>query len=144
MQDSPEYISVAKRGSGAVAVCPVHSQRPRSLRDVTFHYAQHPLVYKISSAWDTMTAESDEGIGVRELRRLDPSFSVEDWKKDIQDLFLPEFMSAFLRVRCCEIGRERPNERYACASRGMCTCILAACCRLLVPAMVCFGVPCLP
>lgn len=60
---------------------------------------QHPLVYKLSSAWDSLTAESDEGIGVRELRRLDPSFSVEDWKRDIQDLFLPEFMSAFLRVR---------------------------------------------
>lgn len=60
---------------------------------------QHPLVYKLSSAWDTLTAESDEGIGVRELRRLDPSFSVEDWKRDIQELFLPEFMSAFLRVR---------------------------------------------
>ncbi|CAN0502830.1 unnamed protein product, partial [Scytosiphon promiscuus] len=41
---------------------------------------QHPLVYKLSSAWDSLTAESDEGIGVRELRRLDPSFSVEDWK----------------------------------------------------------------
>lgn len=60
---------------------------------------QHPLVYKLSSAWDSLTAESDEGIGVRELRRLDPSFSVEDWKRDIQELFLPEFMSAFLRVR---------------------------------------------
>ncbi|CAN0031150.1 unnamed protein product, partial [Ectocarpus fasciculatus] len=59
--------------------------------------AQHPLVYKLSSAWDSLTAESDEGIGVRELRRLDPSFSVEDWKRDIQELFLPEYMSAFLR-----------------------------------------------
>eukprot|EP00903_Cladosiphon_okamuranus_P005734 g5690.t1 len=59
--------------------------------------SQHPLVYKLSSAWDSLTAESDEGIGVRELRRLDPSFSVEDWKRDIQELFLPEFMSAFLR-----------------------------------------------
>lgn len=61
-------------------------------------FSQHPLVYKLSSAWDTFTAESDEGIGVRELRRLDPSFSVEDWKRDIQEIFLPEFMSAFLRV----------------------------------------------
>lgn len=65
---------------------------------------QHPLVYKLSSAWDSLTAESDEGIGVRELRRLDPSFSVEDWKRDIQELFLPEFMSAFLRVRERDIG----------------------------------------
>lgn len=55
-------------------------------------------MYKLSSAWDTLTAESDEGIGVRELRRLDPSFSMEEWKRDIQELFLPEFMSAFLRV----------------------------------------------
>lgn len=63
-------------------------------------------MYKLSSAWDSLTAESDEGIGVRELRRLDPSFSVEDWKRDIQELFLPEFMSAFLRVR--SMGRAVP------------------------------------
>lgn len=55
-------------------------------------------MYRLSSAWDSLTAESDEGVGVRELRRLDPSFDVEEWKRDIQELFLPEFMSAFLRV----------------------------------------------
>lgn len=57
-------------------------------------------MYKISSQWDRLTAESDEGIGIRELRRLDPSFSLEDWKADMLELFLPEFMSAFLRVSC--------------------------------------------
>lgn len=59
---------------------------------------QHPMVYKVSSAWDSVTAESDMAIGIKELRRLDPSFHVEDWKADIQELFLPEFISAFLRV----------------------------------------------
>lgn len=57
------------------------------------------MVYKMSSAWDSVTAESEIGVGVRELRRLDPWFSLEDWKTDIQEEFLPHFMSAFLRVR---------------------------------------------
>lgn len=76
-----------------------HSSSLFACARILAYDAQHPLVYKVSSAWDSLTAESDEGIGVRELRRLDPSFSVEDWKRDIQELFLPEFMSAFLRVR---------------------------------------------
>lgn len=56
-------------------------------------------MYKVSSAWDSMTAESELGVGVKELRRLDPSFTLEDWKSGIQEDFLPDFMSAFLRVR---------------------------------------------
>lgn len=56
------------------------------------------MVYRVSSAWDSMTAENEIGVGVRELRRLDPGFNLEDWKVDIQEEFLPQFMSAFLRV----------------------------------------------
>lgn len=87
-------VSSAERFYSTVLYVPVFFFNKKSVLFVL----QHPLVYKLSSAWDSFTAESDEGIGVRELRRLDPSFSVEDWKRDIQELFLPEFMSAFLRV----------------------------------------------
>ncbi|CAM9397102.1 unnamed protein product [Discosporangium mesarthrocarpum] len=58
--------------------------------------SQHPMVYTVSSAWDSMTAESELAVGIKELRRLDPSFNVEDWKADMVEHFLPDFMSAFL------------------------------------------------
>eukprot|EP00904_Undaria_pinnatifida_P010678 jgi/Undpi1/6740/HiC_scaffold_20.g09219.m1 len=89
-------VSSGSLGQGAKAAKDTVKDKVEDVQEA-WETSQHPLVYKLSSAWDSLTAESDEGIGVRELRRLDPSFSVEDWKGDIQELFLPEFMSAFLR-----------------------------------------------
>ncbi|CAM9851745.1 unnamed protein product [Ectocarpus sp. 12 AP-2014] len=89
-------VASGSLGQGAKAAKDTVKDKVEDVQEA-WETSQHPLVYKLSSAWDSLTAESDEGIGVRELRRLDPSFSVEDWKRDIQELFLPEFMSAFLR-----------------------------------------------
>ncbi|CAM9308902.1 unnamed protein product [Choristocarpus tenellus] len=58
--------------------------------------SQHPLVYSLSSTWDSITSETEMAVGIRELRRLDPRFNIEDWKGDLTDHFLPEFMEAFL------------------------------------------------
>lgn len=78
---------------------------------------QHPLVYKVSSAWDSVTAENEIGIGVRELRRLDHSFNLEDWKNDIQEEFLPVFMSAFLRVSV-QLTKIRNRRAFICLEGG--------------------------
>ncbi|CAM9717810.1 unnamed protein product, partial [Phaeothamnion confervicola] len=59
--------------------------------------SQHPLVYKASSVWDSVTAETEMGSALRELRRLDRSFDIEEWKRDVQEELLPEVMGAFLR-----------------------------------------------
>lgn len=29
--------------------------------------------------WDSVTRETDQGIAIRELRRLDPAFTLEEW-----------------------------------------------------------------
>lgn len=89
-------VAKGSLGRGAKAATDAVKDKVEDAQEA-WETSQHPLVYKVSSAWDSMTAENEIGIGVRELRRLDPSFSLEDWKSGIQEDFLPDFMSAFLR-----------------------------------------------
>lgn len=58
--------------------------------------SQNPWIYRISSVWDTMTAESDSAIATRELRRLDPDFDMEVWKEHVSEGTLPEVIQMML------------------------------------------------
>lgn len=35
---------------------------------------QNPIVYRISGAWESMTAPTEEGMAVAEIQKLDPDF----------------------------------------------------------------------
>lgn len=59
--------------------------------------SQNPWVYRASSVYDTLTAESPETAAVRELRQLDPEFTLEDWRQDVVELTLPQIMEWFLQ-----------------------------------------------
>ncbi len=61
--------------------------------------SQNPWVYRVSSVYDTITAESDESMAERSLRELDPSFSLEEWKRGMVEVTLPKVMSMFLEGR---------------------------------------------
>lgn len=63
--------------------------------------SQNPWVYRASSVYDTLTAESEFAMVVRELRQLDPDFTLESWKHDVVEDTLPNIMKLFLE----EIGR---------------------------------------
>mmetsp|Transcript_26779 Transcript_26779/g.39616 ORF Transcript_26779/g.39616 Transcript_26779/m.39616 type:complete len:380 (+) Transcript_26779:51-1190(+) len=58
--------------------------------------SQNPWVYRISSVYDTVTAESEVTVAVRELRILDPEFELEEWRQDVMEHTLPEIMRWFL------------------------------------------------
>ena len=58
--------------------------------------SQNPWVYRASSVYDTLTAESEEALVERELRDLDPDFSLETWKRDAVEVTLPRIMKMFL------------------------------------------------
>jgi hypothetical protein len=47
--------------------------------------------------WDNLTSETELGLALREIRRADPEFVVEDWVRDISDNFLPSFFESYLR-----------------------------------------------
>jgi import inner membrane translocase subunit TIM44 len=59
--------------------------------------SQNPLVYRLSSFWDDMTSETDLGIALREIRRADPDFVVEDWVQNLAESFLPQFFRSYLQ-----------------------------------------------
>mmetsp|Transcript_31198 Transcript_31198/g.93535 ORF Transcript_31198/g.93535 Transcript_31198/m.93535 type:complete len:210 (-) Transcript_31198:600-1229(-) len=65
--------------------------------------SQNPWVYRVSSVYDTLTAESEYAVAVKELRKLDPDFTLEEWKRDVVEHTLPEVMSLFLEGRIKEL-----------------------------------------
>lgn len=65
--------------------------------------SQNPWVYRVSSVYDTLTAESEYAVAVRELRKLDPDFTLEEWKRDVVEHTLPEVMQLFLEGRIKEL-----------------------------------------
>ena len=59
--------------------------------------SQNPWVYRASSVYDTLTAETPESIAVKELRVLDPEFTLDDWRRDVVGHSLPQIMEWFLQ-----------------------------------------------
>lgn len=58
--------------------------------------SQNPWVYRMSSVYDTLTQEHEYTVAVRELRKLDPDFTLEEWKEDVVEHELPIIMKWFL------------------------------------------------
>jgi import inner membrane translocase subunit TIM44 len=65
--------------------------------------SQNPWVYRVSSVYDTMTAESESAMAERQLRDLDPDFSLALWKEDLVEVSLPKIMELFLEGRIKEL-----------------------------------------
>merc|ERR1712194_915178 len=65
--------------------------------------SQNPWVYQVSSVYDTMTAETDIAIATRELQKLDPQFTMEQFKEDAVEETIPEIMQFFLEGRIKEL-----------------------------------------
>jgi import inner membrane translocase subunit TIM44 len=65
--------------------------------------SQNPWVYRASSVYDTLTAESEFAAASRQLQKLDPDFSMENWKKDVVEFTLPQIMKLFLEGRIQEL-----------------------------------------
>jgi import inner membrane translocase subunit TIM44 len=61
--------------------------------------SQNPWVYRVHSVYDTLTAETAESVAVKELRELDPSFTLDDWRQDVVEHTLPMLMQWFLEGR---------------------------------------------
>ena len=65
--------------------------------------SQNPWVYRASSIYDTLLAESEFAIASKQLRILDPEFTLENWKRDVVDYTLPKIMKLFLEGRITEL-----------------------------------------
>jgi len=65
--------------------------------------SQNPWVYRASSVYDTLTAESEFAAATRHLQKLDPDFTMENWKRDVMEHTLPKIMKLFLEGRIQEL-----------------------------------------
>ncbi len=65
--------------------------------------SQNPWVYRASSVYDTLTAESEFAAASRQLQKLDPDFTMENWKRDVVEHTLPKIMKLFLEGRIQEL-----------------------------------------
>ena len=65
--------------------------------------SQNPWVYRASSVYDTLTAESEFAAATRHLQKLDPDFTMENWKRDVMEHTLPNIMKLFLEGRIQEL-----------------------------------------
>jgi import inner membrane translocase subunit TIM44 len=59
--------------------------------------SQNPWVYRVSSVYETLTAETPESIAVAELRKLDPEFTLDGWREDVVGHTLPKIMEWLLK-----------------------------------------------
>ena len=60
-------------------------------------------MYLASSVYDTLTAESEFAKASRQLQKLDPEFTLENWKRDAIEHTLPRIMKLFLEGRITEL-----------------------------------------
>jgi import inner membrane translocase subunit TIM44 len=101
LADSPIIEDLLKNASRASKVLGVDAASKRmgdigdDAREV-WETSQNPWVYRISSVWDTFTAESEFAIATRELRRLDPEFDLEVFKSRFMESTCPNILAAWL------------------------------------------------
>merc|ERR1712070_640987 len=65
--------------------------------------SQNPLVYTISGVWDSLTGETEEGITIAEIRKLDPKFSKEEWAAEVKEHLAPKIIKAHLEGNTKEL-----------------------------------------
>ena len=65
--------------------------------------SQNPWIYRASSVYDTITAESEFATATKQLQILDPEFTLESWKHNVVEYTLPNIMNLFLMGRINEL-----------------------------------------
>jgi len=59
--------------------------------------SQNPLVYKMYSVYDSVFGETEMGEAIREFRKMDPEFTIEEFVDEVQQDIAPTVIKAFLR-----------------------------------------------
>ena len=58
--------------------------------------SQNPIVYTLSGVWDNVTGETEEGICISEILKLDPAFDKESWAEEVRTNLVPDVIKAHL------------------------------------------------
>ena len=106
IQDILERSSEMYEKSGAQEKVNKAKQNLNHIREdaqEAWETSQNPWVYRASSVYDTLTAESEFAAASRQLQKLDPDFTMENWKRDVVEYTLPNIMKLFLEGRIQEL-----------------------------------------
>ena len=52
----------------------------------------------IANAFDSMTAETEEGMTISQIRKLDPTFVKEEWAEEVKLNLVPKLLKAHFLV----------------------------------------------
>jgi hypothetical protein len=86
LQDSPfirEILKNSRKVSQQAAATDIGKQAANVGRAVSdkledartfWETSQNPIVYTLSGVWENVTGETEEGIAIKEIRKLDPNF----------------------------------------------------------------------
>ncbi|KDO32816.1 hypothetical protein SPRG_02509 [Saprolegnia parasitica CBS 223.65] len=75
--------------------------------------SQNPWVYRLSSIYDGLFGETAESIAIREIRRADPSFNVEEWKDNVAESVVPFVLDAFLKGNSRDLKKWMGEAAYS-------------------------------
>mmetsp|Transcript_7450 Transcript_7450/g.13128 ORF Transcript_7450/g.13128 Transcript_7450/m.13128 type:complete len:500 (-) Transcript_7450:387-1886(-) len=106
IQDILEKTNEAYEKSGAKTHVQNTQQQIQHIKEdaeEAWETSQNPWVYRASSVYDTLTAESEFATASRQLQILDPDFTLENWKRDVVEHTLPNIMKLFLQGRIQEL-----------------------------------------
>jgi import inner membrane translocase subunit TIM44 len=112
LRDAPIIADILDRShkvyeeSGAKTRIEKTTEKIQHLREdaaEAWETSQNPWVYRASSVYDTLTAESEFAVASRQLQKLDPDFTLENWKRDVVEHTLPRIMKLFLEGRITEL-----------------------------------------
>ncbi|TDH68717.1 hypothetical protein CCR75_009176 [Bremia lactucae] len=67
--------------------------------------SQNPWVYRLSSIYDGLFGETSMGVAIKEIRRAEPNFILEEWKESVEEVVLPGVLEAFLRGNSRDIKK---------------------------------------
>jgi mitochondrial import inner membrane translocase subunit TIM44 len=130
LRDAPIIADILERSgkvyekSGAQERVQHTQQKIKHLKEdaeEAWETSQNPWVYRASSVYDTLTAESEFAAATRQLQTLDPDFTMENWKRDVMEHTLPNVMKLFLEGRVQELKPwlgEAVYNRLAAESRA--------------------------
>jgi import inner membrane translocase subunit TIM44 len=106
IQDILEKSNAVYEKSGAKTHVQKTQQKIQHIKEdaeEAWETSQNPWVYRASSVYDTLTAESEFATASRQLQVLDPDFTMENWKRDVVEHTLPNIMKLFLEGRITEL-----------------------------------------
>ena len=99
MMDAAKQAAASRAGrtigKGAKAASDKFGDAREDVREL-WETSQNPWIYRLSSVYDGLFGETETASAIREIRRADPGFVLEEWKDDIEETVIPVVLSAFL------------------------------------------------